>query len=1171
MEEELNENDLEERLYAMIHHVDGTQADEIAQQRHDASPRVDEAPRSTVRRYWRTNNNSAFQKVNTPKDAPTIRNTPNNKTPAVVNKNTPVPVNKSHAAAAVSDPKPKEEKDAPDSPPAGLFILQNTVPQNYTKTVEILEIDERPKVFELESSDEDEVVEVALPPKPTITIESSDEDELIIQNDKNIKEKDKNSSKENKSPNKNTRDVSASPVPSVQSSMSDDFIRGDCLALNISSAQPDSQSFDFSLHGSDLIGVSTPAKKKKKKKSKERLTSTPINPESSIQELNNTDNIFATPKSKAKNKKPKTKSYTVSEKIIPNPDVYDSDSNQSAIDVNKNHDAYAVTDKSFPSADVYESDSSVCEIIKEVGKQPAPQKKANENDSSDRNISVELSNNTINVTDKTLVVVDLTSDYTTLDSTQIEENIVIGNISGYSDVHEYGDSIENTTREELGEFCSTKVPQILYEDLDFDNLKGKNKVCKRRRYSLTTLRAEMDKFYNESWGGENFNHQEIQKNMSRDKSLWVIDPKDRMPNPPKRRVTCNYCNRVGHRDDTCRLKPAVCYMCGNTGHYEPRCPRKICVNCGSPNFMYSTSCRSCAPWRGLTCAECGRPGHPASHCPDTWRRYHATIDENMPLEQCGEKPLYQLQCSGCTRRGHLAHTCRTFLPLCSLPVPTPHVARYFRLYPPTDTPKTHKRLSKSPTTHETHANKRRNISDSDLNRSRTVSENEQNRPKKKSEDGWNSRMRKNSESGNRTRKNSQSAPASEPKEANNAEAEKAPDFIPVGTNTDSNGQVIQDNEVSDTSEVKTSARIYMAFDAMKRLSTLDGQDWLNRCMDRFNVDVQYSNTSSFLTVVGTVGDQEAFRSELRAWSGRSEPVTPVAGVEKEPQARIGLIPQKKNDALRKLNAAFEMLKNKIGDPKAIFKELTYLQNRHQTIKNQKVVSPLQLDKNRERLNNMFKKLNMVLLGQAGLAGGAERMTALYSLQEKIINIRNKKVPRPLRSEISQHYQIIFTSLARNDYADLVKKFYTTRPLNLKTNSPSKTKKKKKIDQQPKPVLAVKEVVNIQSTDFNPMSIIAEQQSRRPIEKAINMTKRLSWFYSRLLENQPRNQGHDRNPMRLDIANKILDVQKCLSEFEGQIKKKQTETMRNAYKVLRQAKEFLNTPFRKKTKKEKIFS
>ncbi|XP_063395562.1 uncharacterized protein LOC134680365 [Cydia fagiglandana] len=1167
MDEELNENDLEERLYAMIHHVDGTQADENAQQSHDASPRVDEAPRSTVRRYWKTNHNSAFQKVNTPKDAPTNRNTPNNKTPAAVNKNTPVPVNKSHAAAAVSDPKPKEEKDAPDSPPAGLFILQNTVPQNYTKTVEILEIDERPKVFELESSDEDEVVEVALPPKPTITIESSDEDELIIQNDKNIKEKDKNSSKENKSPNKNTRDVSASPVPSVQSSMSDDFIRGDCIALNISSAQPDSQSFDFSLHGSDLIGVSTPAKKKKKKKSKDRLTSTPINPEQTIQDLNNTDSIFATPKSKAKNKKPKTKSYTVSEKIIPNPDVYDSDSNQSAIDINKNHDAYTVTDKSFPSADVYESDSSVSESIKVVG-QPAPQKKTNENDSSD-SISRDLSDNTLNATDKTIVL-DLTNDYTTLDSTQIEENIVIGNISGYSDVLEYGDSVENTTREELGEFCSTKVPQILYEDLDFDNLKGKDKVCKRRRYSLTTLRAEMDKFYNESWGGENFNHQEIQKNMSRDKSLWVIDPKDRMPNPPKRRVTCNYCNRVGHRDDTCRLKPPVCHMCGHTGHYEPRCPRKICVNCGSPNFMYSTSCRACAPWRGLACAECGARGHPASHCPDTWRRYHATIDENMPLEQCGEKPLYQLQCSGCTRRGHLAHTCRTFLPLCSLPVPSPHVARYFRLYPPTDTPKTHKRLSKSPTTHETHVNKRRNISDSDLNRSRMVSENEQNRPKKKSEDGWIARMRKNSESENRTRKNSQSAPASEPKEAKNAEAEKAPDFIPIGANTDSNGQVIQDNEVSDTSEVKTSARVYMTVDAMKRLSTLDGQDWLNRCMDRFNVDVQFSNASSFLTVVGTVGDQEAFHSELRAWSGRSEPMTPVAGVEEEgPQVKISLIPQKKNDVLRKLKNAFQMLKNNIGDPKAIFKELTYLQNRHQTIKNQKAISPVQLSKNRDRLNDMHKKLNMVLLGQAGLAGGAERLNALYSLQEKLINIRTQRVPRPLRSEISQHYQIIFTHAARNDYPDLVKKYYTTRPLTLKKNSPGKNKKKKKkkIDQQQKPVLTIKETVNNQPTEVDPVPILAASRSQQPNKAIKNMMKNLSCFYSRLVKNQPQNQT--RNAMRLDIVYKILDVQKCLSEFEGQTKKLQTEKIKNALKIQRQAKAFLDG-VKQKRKKNNTF-
>nr|BAM19860.1 similar to CG9715 [Papilio xuthus] len=147
-------------------------------------------------------------------------------------------------------------------------------------------------------------------------------------------------------------------------------------------------------------------------------------------------------------------------------------------------------------------------------------------------------------------------------------------------------------------------------------MKGKEKVCKKRRYSLSTLRAEMEKFYNESWGGENFNHREIQKNMSRDKSLWVIDPKDRMPGLSRRKPTCNYCNRTGHRDDTCRYKPPVCHMCGYTGHYETRCPRKICVNCGSPNHMYTTMCRNCSNWNNVRCPECGQTGHPASHCPD---------------------------------------------------------------------------------------------------------------------------------------------------------------------------------------------------------------------------------------------------------------------------------------------------------------------------------------------------------------------------------------------------------------------------------------------------------------------------------------------------------------------------------------------------------------------------
>ncbi|PZC81381.1 hypothetical protein B5X24_HaOG212833 [Helicoverpa armigera] len=547
MEEELNEHDLEERLYAMLHHVDETEGN-LTASHSDGLNIVESAPRSTVRRYWRTSEpTTPYQKVNVQKE------------PATPSLNSNKPDN--NITQTNQTPKPKEEKrDSPSKLPAvDLSIFQSPVPQNIKKTIEIIEQDEDRTVL-LDSSDEDEVIEVALPPKPTITIESSDEDELHIINPVSPTKPQVNVEKTTSA----GRDVTASPAPSGVSSVSDEFMRGDCIALNISSRHQDNPSFDFSLHGSDLLVQSTPSKKKKKKKTKEAVTSTPV-VAATPEKATPNDECFATPKSKAKNKKQKTKLYAVTEKSIPSADVYDSDSNQS-IDTNKNRNSYIVTDKSFPSTDVYESDSNLSECAKEAPKRA----QNNDIESSDSSVSLDKvseppfkvlkRNESSHANETETTIVDLTENesFVNLDESDIQENIVMGNVSGFTEYEDYGD--ENVPDNNISKFGSTNIPSILNENLDFDNLKGKDKVCKRRRYSLTTLRAEMEKFYNESWGGENFNHREIQKSMSRDKSLWVIDPKDRMPPLAKRKVTCNYCNRAGHRDDTCRLKPAVCYI-----------------------------------------------------------------------------------------------------------------------------------------------------------------------------------------------------------------------------------------------------------------------------------------------------------------------------------------------------------------------------------------------------------------------------------------------------------------------------------------------------------------------------------------------------------------------------------------------------------------------------------
>ncbi|CAG9796338.1 unnamed protein product [Diatraea saccharalis] len=1037
MDEEPNEHELEERLYAMLHHVDETQANTNITNQNETLKIVENVPRSTFRRYWRTSGDqpTQFQKINSPKE----------NVSSTVNKN----LTTKNTNNSISNPyqEPKEEKCGTEEtvPTIDLSLFQSP-PQNVKKTIEILPSENVQSVV-LESSDEDEVIEVELPPKPTITIGSSDEDEVCIVSKQGNKTNNQNGSKPQAVADNTTlvtdqRGVSASPVPSVVSSVSDEFIRGDCIALNISSKSHENHSFDFSLHGLDLLGQVTPSKKKRKKKSKESATSTPIPTAQIKTTCLPPDACFATPKSKAKKKKQKSKSYIVSKMSIPSADVYDSDSNQSGIDTNKNQIAYSVTEKSLPNTDVYESDSS----------QPEPRNKTktaeieNVVDSSDSFISLDIQvvesdkNSKKNVCKETQnkldsSIVDLTDsdNYITLDSTHITEDISMANVSGFQESTDYGDEpvVNSNNAPILG---STKVPQILLENLDFGNLKGKDNVCKTRKYSLTNLRAEMEKFYNESWGGENFNHREIQKYMSRDKSLWVIDPKDKIPALSKRKVTCQYCNRSGHRDDTCRMKPPVCYMCGTMGHYEPRCPSKICVNCGSPNHMYSTMCRNCAWWSTLTCAECGQRGHPPSHCPDLWRRYHNTIDNNTPLVTNWQtKKSHQLYCSGCTRRGHLVHACRVSLPFSGLPINSPYVAFYRPIYMPDSQdptskaqqehitatpinarPDRNKRQSKSPTMHENHMNKKKNITVTEITEEKT--KNDDMRPRKNSvgknivEDG------------------------TKPKNVSTIDVQPndvlpAPDFIPIGSsaNHDKKGHMIQDNEVSGTTDVVTTARIYVTTDVVENIKSDDGAKWLKDTVEKLNVTVENSDCESVLSIKGKVADQEAFQRELREWT-RQKPNTEITiptrgdGVQQtdeETKILTENIPKKKWDLLRKLSTALDSLNSDLGDPEAMYEELNYLQNRHEQLLNQKVISTEQLLNNKRNINGMMKKLNMVLLGQMGLAGGKGHLSELYSLQKKITNVRKKTVPLNLRIAVGMHYRTIFTPLPREDYADLL--------------------------------------------------------------------------------------------------------------------------------------------------------
>lgn len=47
-----------------------------------------------------------------------------------------------------------------------------------------------------------------------------------------------------------------------------------------------------------------------------------------------------------------------------------------------------------------------------------------------------------------------------------------------------------------------------------------------------------------------------------------------------RRERCLNCHEHGHRARNCYRPPTpkCCYMCGEKGHLEPKCPNTICLN-----------------------------------------------------------------------------------------------------------------------------------------------------------------------------------------------------------------------------------------------------------------------------------------------------------------------------------------------------------------------------------------------------------------------------------------------------------------------------------------------------------------------------------------------------------------------------------------------------------------
>lgn len=513
------------------------------------------------------------------------------------------------------------------------------------------------------------------------------------------------------------------------------------------------------------------------------------------------------------------------------------------------------------------------------------------------------------------------------------------------------------------------------------------------------------------------------------------------------------------------------------------------------------------------------------------------IDVNMPLEKCCHtKQWGELYCSGCSRRGHLIHTCRITVPFANHPINSPYVCVYRPLYCPRNqdpnkqllnksfsqdstissatTPNKgdgSKRLSKSPTSHENHSNKKRNMSAGDEPKTNQFTKSPATNVTRP-----NPTIKEVVDDGDKNKESSKISLDTSKERA----SEKAPDFIPIDSwNHDNEGHVIQDNEVSDTSEVVTSARIYITDYVFDKLQMKENQDWLKETIKKLNVTIQCCGGAyPFLSIQGKGGDQESFQYLLRErqWDDEvseanvSKPKNYANNCPKPAEKSVSNhinLPKNRYSLLRQITKALDSLKQDFGDPKVIHKELTYLQNRHEKLLKQKVINPTVLTHSRTNINNMLKKLNTVLLGQAGLANGSSSVRELNSYLEKLSSHRGNTISMRMRNEIGEHFHSIFSPNARDDYSELLKRYDLLKPkINLerskKDNQFMTNSKLKKINRIPS------KQDDTENTESGP---------HNDAQKSIQV-KKLMFYYQRLRKAKPK--GTDDKKAKDNLIGKV---------------------------------------------------
>uniref|UniRef100_A0A1L8DT30 Zinc finger CCHC domain-containing protein 7 n=1 Tax=Nyssomyia neivai TaxID=330878 RepID=A0A1L8DT30_9DIPT len=471
-------------------------------------------------------------------------------------------------------------------------------------------------------------------------------------------------------------------------------------------------------------------------------------------------------------------------------------------------------------------------------------------------------------------------------------------------------------------------------------------------YLLHGWNDEMRRFYEESWGGEKFSLRNIINQMPNN-NQWQINAKD---------LNFSRFHRTWREPQVMKL---VCYMCGQSGHREPRCPNTLCLKCGNRAMVFGIACSKCADWKSSTCDICHTKGHRKELCPDSWRRYHSTVDDTAPNEEDVGASNPRKFCSICAAEGHLADACPCPVRLLEYPVSPWDVASYEGVYELEEN-------TNSPDPFHTSRGE-------------------------KVEFTWSESVKKSQFYGrflNHCAVN----------QVTSTEEATTEDYPPL-------------DEVREIPKDNYEEKIFLHRDFCQTLLSPRGQLVMKSMADEMSVEVNLrtSGHGNVLKLRGVRVSVQNFKQQLM----RFLQALPKKSAEEQEMDAMHL-PRERQQMIKFIREKMHRLVKYIGSAPELFDELKRLQ----AVKNRRnLPGGYKLDCTRMKLNMIL--LGQVGLREGKMH--LKALKADLALLEK--NHQENDVPQITRNSIFMHYRYIFTSFEHTNYKDLMQQFTFMRKRN----------------------------------------------------------------------------------------------------------------------------------------------